>query len=596
MLSLAAIQSILTQIAAALDRAHASGVVHGALSTRCILITLEGDAILADAALASARQSAAGHIAVDNPSTLAYASPEIVRGERATPLADQYSLGAVAYELLAGRRPFDGPPAKVKRAQLGKRPAAIGKLHLVHPDEWSDAVMKMLEKRPSDRFASLAVAVATITPPNGANDQSFRGTLGWLAHQQIPGAPPMRPITPVRPARPVTPVASVPALAAVAAATPLAPVTPVAPVTRSEPFAAPIARRRAAAAPVARSMPPVMRPPPRCCRRRSWAHCAELMRRPAHLFADARMARRRHLLTAAACVAAIALVGALWSGHLPGLTSTEVSNMLARVEQRLPTDPSPEQIAKAVSPATFATQNTSRQSALPIESREPPRAAARERARDVPREDPGATTRRDTRSVAASAISQAVRPSVSIVSLDSITLPTEERQIQPPEKPPAVVAIAPAGAAPSTARAPEIHLGHDGSIAHACAGRRRRAALVDQLRRGDFRSVHLIYDDCIARRRGFHRMAARTLRGVRRGSGGDRPRCSTSGRKHAGELRGPHRLDTRVGCASHPHRVHDRIGAALTVRRETRELGARGTVRTIAERGRAIRSRCSAPP
>jgi hypothetical protein len=193
-LSLAAVQAILQQVATALSDAHAAGFVHGALSTRSILITPEGDATVTNVGVA-ARTAAKSRATVDDPVTLAYASPEVVRGEPATPLSDQYSFGVIAYELLAGQRPFDGSPAKLRRAQLGKRPEPLDTLHLVNPDEWSQAVMRMLEKSPSERFSSVADAVEGITPPFGAKGDGFRRTLGWLAQQQISAtAPPSAPI------------------------------------------------------------------------------------------------------------------------------------------------------------------------------------------------------------------------------------------------------------------------------------------------------------------------------------------------------------------------------------------------------------------
>lgn len=189
-LSIAAVHAILHQVGKVLGDAHEAGFVDGALSTRSIFITPDGDATVTIAGV-GARAIPNVRMSTDDPAVLAYASPEVVRGEPATPLSDQYSLGAIAYELLAGHRPFDGSPAKLRRAQLSKRPEPLSELHLVNPEEWSQAVMRMLEKSPAERFSSVADAIEQITPPFGVKGDGHRRTLGWLAQQQISGTAPL---------------------------------------------------------------------------------------------------------------------------------------------------------------------------------------------------------------------------------------------------------------------------------------------------------------------------------------------------------------------------------------------------------------------
>ena len=98
----------LAQTADALDRAHASGVVHRDVKPANLLLDRDGNVHVSDFGIASA----SGADMLTAPGTVlgtaGYISPEQARGEPATPASDRYSLGVVAFELLTGRRPFAG--------------------------------------------------------------------------------------------------------------------------------------------------------------------------------------------------------------------------------------------------------------------------------------------------------------------------------------------------------------------------------------------------------------------------------------------------------------------------------------------------------
>ncbi len=452
-LSLPAIQSILEQVAMALDGAHAAGVVHGALSTRSILITPGGDAIVADVGLAPAFEHAGAREAAHDASTLAYASPEAVRNERATEASDQYSLGVVAYELLAGHRPFAGSAAKLKRAHLGKRPEHIGKLQLGHPDAWSVAVMRMLEKSPSARFESLADAMEAITPPVGSEGNGFRATLGWLAQQQISGA------------------------------------------------ALPIADEA----------------------------IGQRLRAARRLFAEPGFIRRHHVATGFVGLIAIAVGGAAWWGRVPSTTLTHISTTAATIEQRLTPESIPSQMTAAgASPALAGARVTlpSVPAPAPAETSvetppETPHAAVRAAPRAAPRapshappprttphatlhtpphETPRPTPRELPRSTPAAATPTAAAPIAAAPIAASTTAvpayvppapppaaPAPDSAVRLPDRAPAIIATAPASAFPSGAPA-SVSAAAAPSLTTAQAEAAART-LVDQLRRGDLRSI-----------------------------------------------------------------------------------------------------------
>jgi eukaryotic-like serine/threonine-protein kinase len=147
-------------VARALTVAHRRGIVHRDIKPANILVDLHGDPHVCDFGIAKAEGSVdltrTGG-AVGSP---AYMSPEQVQGDY-VPASDQYSLGVVCWELLAGHRPFLGSAFEVQLAHLTDPAPPLPVGHEPDSSQLAAIVQRMLQKRPERRWSSLeAVADA----------------------------------------------------------------------------------------------------------------------------------------------------------------------------------------------------------------------------------------------------------------------------------------------------------------------------------------------------------------------------------------------------------------------------------------------------
>ena len=145
---------ILRDVCDALAHAHRAGVVH--LDVKPDNVLLSGrHALITDFGIArsGANDAADIEVALGTP---AYMAPEQIAGEHVIDRrADIYSVGALAYELLAGRPPFIGADRDaVLSAHLGERPIDVGILRADVPAPLAELVMRCLEKRADDRWQS----------------------------------------------------------------------------------------------------------------------------------------------------------------------------------------------------------------------------------------------------------------------------------------------------------------------------------------------------------------------------------------------------------------------------------------------------------
>ena len=147
---------ILGPLAAALDYAHARGVVHRDIKPQNVLLTREGTPLLTDFGLAKIVGPGSGMTQAGSlMGTADYMAPELAGGaESAGPMADQYALGIIAYQMLVGRHPFPSEnPLSALMAHVNKPVPLPSQLGVVLPPGVEAALLRALAKKPEDRFA-----------------------------------------------------------------------------------------------------------------------------------------------------------------------------------------------------------------------------------------------------------------------------------------------------------------------------------------------------------------------------------------------------------------------------------------------------------
>jgi serine/threonine protein kinase len=153
----------LEHAANALDAAHREGIVHRDVKPANLLLDRYGRVHVADFGIASA--AGLGSLTQTGTvlGTASYLSPEQARGERTTAASDLYSLGIVAFELLTGRRPFEGDSVAAEAAAhvTGTVPS-VRDVNSALPAELDPVFAQALAKDPAKRYGSAAEFVAAL--------------------------------------------------------------------------------------------------------------------------------------------------------------------------------------------------------------------------------------------------------------------------------------------------------------------------------------------------------------------------------------------------------------------------------------------------
>lgn len=206
---------IVVGAARALAHAHAEGIVHRDIKPANILVNVKGDVILTDFGIAKALGGTSLTQSGTQVGTPSYMSPEQFTDKPVGPPSDQYSLGVTAYVLLTGRLPFSGELYQLILAHSNQVPTHVRELRPDCPAFLADAVMRMLEKDPAQRWPSLhdlADVVSESLPANGGRALAAAARLAQQERaQEVPALMALTPVSPVPAGRsPSTPPPSPP--------------------------------------------------------------------------------------------------------------------------------------------------------------------------------------------------------------------------------------------------------------------------------------------------------------------------------------------------------------------------------------------------
>ena len=145
---------IVAQTSMALQAAHAAGLVHRDIKPGNLLITPDGRVKITDFGIARIADQVPLTATGQVMGTVQYLSPEQASGHPASPTTDIYSLGIVAYEALAGRRPFTGESqVAIAMAQINETPP---ELPSTVAEPVRNLVYACIAKNPADRPSSAA--------------------------------------------------------------------------------------------------------------------------------------------------------------------------------------------------------------------------------------------------------------------------------------------------------------------------------------------------------------------------------------------------------------------------------------------------------
>jgi eukaryotic-like serine/threonine-protein kinase len=166
-----------TQVLEGMSAAHRAGLVHRDLKPGNLMIRDDGAVKILDFGLAKQRaEHADTELAVTAAGvvmgTMAYMSPEQARGERVDARTDIFSLGVLLYEMLAGRRPFEGATmSDVLAAVLTREPEPLAGHRSEVAPELAQVIMRCLAKEREERFQTTGEFTAELKAATQQNGQ-----------------------------------------------------------------------------------------------------------------------------------------------------------------------------------------------------------------------------------------------------------------------------------------------------------------------------------------------------------------------------------------------------------------------------------------
>src|SRR4051812_38269115 len=165
------VRDLMTQTADALGAAHRAGIVHRDVKPANLIITPDRQVKITDFGIARASDGLGLTGTGQVMGTPQYLSPEQARGSTATPASDVYALGVVAFECLAGHRPFDAESAVA--TALAHLNDPVPDLPATVPADLAAVVRRAMDKDPARRYADGDAFAAALRDPSTAAQTAF---------------------------------------------------------------------------------------------------------------------------------------------------------------------------------------------------------------------------------------------------------------------------------------------------------------------------------------------------------------------------------------------------------------------------------------
>ena len=181
--------SILKQMGAALEQVHQNGIFHRDLKPENIMLKRGSDSVvLIDFGIAKVTDSVIALNTANGASagTLAYMSPEQLRGEKVTAASDIYSMGVVAYEMITGRRPFS-PNSAAQLLELQRKGVRAKPTDLRQglSKEAQHVIFRALSFDPKERYQSSSEFAEALASALLSNEQKVGKKDRWSGKKRF---------------------------------------------------------------------------------------------------------------------------------------------------------------------------------------------------------------------------------------------------------------------------------------------------------------------------------------------------------------------------------------------------------------------------
>ncbi|MCL2018525.1 MAG: Stk1 family PASTA domain-containing Ser/Thr kinase [Oscillospiraceae bacterium] len=152
-----------TQILRALQHAHDRGIVHRDIKSQNVMLLSDGTIKVMDFGIARFNRETDKTISEKAIGSVHYISPEQARGDATDEKSDIYSIGVMLFEMLTGRKPFDGDnPVSIALMHMQAQPKKPTDINSSIPDGLEEITLKAMQKVPSKRYQTAGEMITDI--------------------------------------------------------------------------------------------------------------------------------------------------------------------------------------------------------------------------------------------------------------------------------------------------------------------------------------------------------------------------------------------------------------------------------------------------